>query len=108
MTQHCFKRQVCAVIVDEDGRIAVGENLISNNLIGECPREKGENYEKCITICRQDGHAESMAIENALQRNMKLKGANIYLMGHNRVCLDCKKGCDLHGLNIIIVNKEGK
>lgn len=105
---HCFKREVCAILIDKNGKIAVGQNLISNSEVSECPREKGENYEKCISICRQEGHAETMVIQNALERNMELKGSILYLIGHNRICDNCQAGCDKHGINVIIVDKEIK
>ena len=104
----CFKREVCAVIINKKGQIATGQNLISNGLIGECPRDVGEGYEKCTSICRQEGHAEAMAIQDAMDRKIDIEGANLYLMGHYRVCDSCQAGCDKHNLKVIIVNKEGK
>ncbi len=106
--QQCFKREVCAIIVDEHGEIAVGQNLILNNDITECPRVKGEGYDKCITVCNQPGHAETEAISAAKSRGMTLKGATLYLIGHYRVCSDCQRECDEAGLNIVIVTKENK
>lgn len=106
--QHCFKREVCAVLVDRNGQIAVGQNLIDNDDLTQCPRAKGEGYEKCKSECRQEGHAEVMAIKSALKRGLILDNANLYLMGHYRVCDDCQSWCDTFNINVTIVNKEGK
>lgn len=108
MSNQCFKRQVCAVIIDKNGQIAAGENLIYNMDVTECPRLKGEGYEKCISICKQKGHAETEAIKNAKARGMILKGANIYLLGHYKACDNCKAACEKEGLNIVIVDEEIK
>lgn len=108
MSKPCYKREVCAVIVDKNGKIATGQNLIYNSTVTECPRAKGEGYEKCKTVCLQLGHAETEAIKHAKLRKMDLVGANIYLTGHHRICDNCKAACDAEGLNVIIVNGEGK
>jgi hypothetical protein len=42
----------------------VGENVCLNPQ-PVCPREPGEGYAKCKSICRQVGHAEELAIEAA-------------------------------------------
>jgi len=105
--QPCFKREVTAVIVGRDGRIAVGQNLIYNDDLEECPRAKGEGYDKCISICNQKGHAEIMAIKKAKERYLDMEDANIYLIGHHRICDNCKEACDNEGLNVIIVNEKG-
>ena len=102
----CFKREVCAVIVNKEGQIAVGQNLIYNNDVMECPRIRPEGYEKCISICKQKGHAETEAIRNALNRKMDIEGANLFLMGHHRICDNCKKECDKHNINVIFTEKK--
>ena len=104
----CFKREVAAVIVDKNGRIAVGQNLIYNDKVFECPRDKGEGYEKCISICNQRGHAETEAIKEGIKLGLELENANLYLMGNHRICDDCSNECKKHNINVIIVNKEGK
>ena len=104
----CFKREVCAVIVDKNGKIAVGQNLIYNCFVTECPRDKGEGYDKCKDVCHQHGHAETEAIKEGKRLGLELKKANLYLTGHYRVCSDCQKACDEHDINVVIVNEEGK
>lgn len=105
MTKKCFKREVCAVIVNNTGEIVVGENLVYNDLIESCPREKGEGYEKCKEVCNQKGHAEIEAIKKAKERGMEIKGAKLYLMGHYKVCPDCTEACKREELEVIIVDK---
>ena len=104
----CFKRQVCAVIVTNKGEISVGQNLIYNEEVVECPRTKGEGYDKCTSICKQKGHAETEAIRAGLEAGYDIRGANLYLMGHHRICGPCQAACDEYNINITIVNREGK
>ena len=104
----CYKRQVCAVLITKKGEISVGENLIYNEEVTECPRTKGEGYDKCTSVCKQKGHAETEAIRKARENRLDILGANLYLMGHYRICDNCKAACDEHNINIIIVNEEGK
>ena len=104
----CFKREVCAVIVDKNGKIASGTNEIRNSEVTECPRLKGENYVKCKELCRQEGHAEIVAITNAILKGLELNNSNLYLMGHHRICVDCSNECKKHNINVIIVNESGK
>ena len=99
----CLKREVCAVIVSENGEIVVGQNLIKNNKIFKCPRSSGEGYEKCIHWCRQPGHAEIMAIEKAKERNFDLTKSTLFLHGHNKVCYNCTEVCKNEGLKVVIV-----
>ena len=108
MSKPCYKREVCAIIVTQQGEISVGENLIYNDEVTECPRAKGEGYEKCTSICAQKGHAETEAIRKAKDSGYDLEGGNLYLMGHHRICGPCKEACDNAGLIVNIVNKEGK
>ena len=108
MSQACYKREACAVIVDTNGKIAVGQNLIYAEGVTECPRTEGEGYEKCKSICNQAGHAETEAIKQAKLRNLELNGANLYLTGHYRICDDCKSACDNEGINVIIVSEDGR
>ena len=103
----CFKREVCAVIVNSSGEVAVGENVIYNDKIESCPRKTGEGYEKCIVECQQMGHAETEAIRKAKLKGMEIKGATLYLHNHYKMCENCKKTCEYEGLNVVILG-EGK
>ncbi len=103
----CFKREVCAVIVNNIGQVVVGQNLIyTNEEISECPRKKGEDYTKCKTVCNQTNHAETEAIRIAKLRNMEIRGATLYLHNHYKMCENCKKVCEYEGLNVVILGEK--
>ena len=104
----CLKREVCAVIIDQDGKIAVGQNLIQNDTVRKCPRVGNEGYEKCLSICNQVGHAETEAIKVAKKRNMKLNGAILYLTGHFYACYNCREACKKEGIKIIILGDNNE
>ena len=104
----CFKREVCAVLITEKGEISVGQNIIYNKEVMDCPRAKGEGYYKCTSVCQQKGHAETEAIRKAIEARHNIENANLYLMGHYRICGPCKAACDEHNINVIITNEEGK
>ena len=104
----CFKREVCAVLITNKGEISVGQNIIYNKDVEDCPRVKGEGYDKCITVCQQKGHAETEAIRHARLKGHNIEKANLYLMGHYRICDNCQAACDEHNINVIITNEEGK
>ena len=83
----CAKTTVKCVIVALDGKRFVGTNYC-NNAQQTCPRLPGEGYEKCQTICRQEGHAEAVAVALA---GDSAKGATAYLTGHTYACQDCQE-----------------
>jgi len=74
--------------------------IISNGLIdfeGEndcanpqpvCPREPGEDYTKCRTICDQAGHAEMEAVKKA---GVWACGGTATLFGHYYACEPCAR-----------------
>ncbi len=95
----CAKTKVTAVLVSEDGEGFIGENDCLNPQT-VCPREGGEGYEKCASVCRQTGHAEENAIRKA---GDKAKGAVIYLQGHTYACNSCKAAAQDAGVKEIIV-----
>lgn len=61
-----------------------------------CPREPGEGYEKCTSICRQAGHAEAVAVRMA---GDFARGARAYLQGHTYACMACQHA--LFGAGVI-------
>lgn len=81
----CFKATVRCTIVAPDGRQFVGENICQNPQ-ASCPREAGEDYTKCTTVCRQIGHAEQVAAYLAGDR---AAGGVAYLGGHTYACDPC-------------------
>ena len=82
----CAKKRVQCVIVSIDGDAYIGENWCENPQ-ETCPREPGEGYEKCQSICRQSGHAEINALKKAKR---KADGATAYLVGHHHYCRSCQ------------------
>jgi hypothetical protein len=82
----CAKHRVVCTLVTKSGRRFVGENWVAAPQ-KVCPRKKGENYDKCITVCGQAGHAETMAL--MLAGDMA-RGATAYVVGR-KVCADCRQ-----------------
>lgn len=72
----------------------------------ECPRDDGEGYEKCKSICHQSSHAEVDAIANA--GDVDLTGATAYLTGHTRICDDCLKALKDAGIAKALLLDNGK
>lgn len=86
----CAKRTVVCVIIDKAGLVSSGSNMCSIPQ-STCPREEGEGYEKCTSICDQACHAEIDALGLARLMNRNLTGATAYICGHDHVCEDCEK-----------------
>lgn len=87
MNGPCAKARVFCTLVLADGARIVGENACDNPQ-AVCPRDPGEGYEKCLTICRQRGHAEAQAVEMA---GPAAAGARAYLVGHTYACRECQE-----------------
>ena len=85
MTGPCAKKRVVCTIVAPDGERIVGENWCGNPQ-SVCPRLPGENYEKCNTVCQQEGHAEIVALRLAGER---ARDGKVFLEGHTYYCQDC-------------------
>ena len=83
----CAKTTVACKIVASDGTVFVGTNSCVNPQ-PVCPREPGEGYTKCRTICQQQGHAEIQALRLAGE---KAKGGVAYLRGHTYACQSCQE-----------------
>lgn len=82
----CAKTTVRCTLVTPSGEHIVGTNACANPQ-PVCPREPGEGYEKCTTICRQQGHAEVQAVALAGDR---ARGARAYIEGHTYACMACQ------------------
>ncbi|MEX3764429.1 hypothetical protein [Paraburkholderia phenoliruptrix] len=87
MSGPCAKKRVLCTIVTPRGERFVGENVCASPQ-ATCPRAPGENYDKCITICGQEGHAETVALARA---GDKARGAHAYVEGHTYACRDCQQ-----------------
>jgi len=82
----CAKQTVKCTLVTADGGHIVGTNACMNpQLI--CPREPGEGYAKCHSVCAQLGHAEEQALNLA---GSKAFGAHAYVEGHVWACKSCQ------------------
>lgn len=81
----CAKVVVTCTLIATDGERFVGRNDCANPQ-PTCPRLPGEDYAKCVNICRQAGHAEEVAVKLA---GAKADGATAYVEGHHRICENC-------------------
>ena len=93
----CAKHRVICTLVTRSGEIFVGENWCAAPQ-KVCPRVKGDNYDKCITVCGQAGHAETMALMLA---GDKAWGATAYVVGR-KVCADCREQLKDAGVKNVI------
>lgn len=93
----CAKKEVGCVIVAPDGQKFAGANLCEEPR-SVCPREPGEGYEKCQTVCRQIGHAETVALKRAGKNAV---GATAWVYGHTHACRDCQEA--LYGAGVILI-----
>ena len=88
----CSWWQTGAVVVKNNTILGRGANTGQWQPL--CPRyekgcKTGEGYELCKTICKQTGHAEIIAIQDALKKNHTIKNAQLYLFGHWWCCENC-------------------
>lgn len=86
-TGPCAKTVVRCTLVFPDGRRVIGQNDCGNAQ-AVCPREPGEGYEKCVSICQQQGHAEVMAIMAA---GGLAVGAHAFVEGNTYACRNCQE-----------------
>ncbi|WPH68528.1 hypothetical protein [Stenotrophomonas phage BUCTxx99] len=97
----CVKRPVSAVVTLKDGRILIGGNVCTNPQT-KCPRQPGEGYQKCYTVCGQLDHAEQVAIRllvrEQLPGNVRDHVASIDVYNHAGPCDACKRMLGAFGL----------
>lgn len=99
----CAKRLVVAVLVNQAGDvIAVDTNRCANPQ-PVCPRNEGEGYEKCQSICLQNGHAEVLVITRAVNAGVSLDGVTLFLHGHCAPCSECQRLIDTHKISVVCV-----
>ena len=96
----CAKTRVLCFIKSESGKTFAGENWCRNPQ-EVCPRSEGEGYEKCSSICDQQGHAEVVAVRMA---GDQCKGATATISGHTYACMDCQHA--LYGAGIKSISVE--
>ena len=98
----CAKVFVVAVLELPDGTAWHGTNNVINPQI-ECPREPGEGYEKCKTICQQPFHAEVDAITSAAAHGHQVQGGTMKVY-HKRVCEQCQDAMQRFGVKWRLAN----
>jgi hypothetical protein len=84
----CAKTIVTAVLTCADGQRFTGTNYCQNPQ-ATCPREPGEGYEKCGTICQQPYHAEVCAIVEACKADADWRKGHMRVSGVGHVCKEC-------------------
>ena len=96
----CAKRHVSCRIYDAaDMLIASGSNRCRNPQEA-CPREPGEGYANCVTVCNQLGHAEEVALFNAA--GYDLRGGRAVIT-HERVCDECRNALAAAGISDVVL-----
>ena len=100
----CNKQTTVAIVVNGP-RHFIGSNSCKDPRINGCPRDafnmpSGEWYFYCTDVCKQKYHAEVDAIRKA---GKHAKGATLFLVGHNRICNDCREAADKAGIERIII-----
>lgn len=98
----CAKQRVFCDLHTTDGRVIRGENWCENPQ-PVCPREPGEDYTKCKTICRQEGHAEVVAVRLA---GDAAKGSIAHLSGHTYACQNCQEALFGAGVEYLKVSAD--
>ena len=110
----CAKRSVMCELYPPPGQgtgiIATGENNCLNPQ-PTCPRLPGEGYEKCQSICHQTGHAEEMAIAEALAKMESgelpfktMEGFEAHLYGHYYMCERCARQLAHAGITKVVIH----
>lgn len=100
MNGPCAKAQVFCTIITADGQRFTGTNECRNPQ-SVCPREPGEDYTKCKTVCDQVSHAEVAAIEACQVGDGALFGSTAYVE-YTHVCLRCQCELSAWEMNVVI------
>ena len=99
----CAKRDVLCVILSADHKkYWTGRNLCLDAQ-EDCPRIKGEDYEKCETMCHTIGHAEAVAARQVPEG--EAAGGIAYLFGHYRICDSCAKVLESIGVREVYITE---
>ena len=101
----CAKRQVFCELYDKRGLLlAVGSNACDRPQ-EVCPRQPGEDYAKCERVCRQQGHAEEVALRfsESMHPASWMLGGRAVIYGHHRVCWQCREQLEEAGIASIEV-----
>lgn len=98
----CAKRIVRCTIITRSGRVFSGENDCATPQ-EVCPRTGNDDYTKCKTICRQEAHAEIMALRKLQDANETPKGAIAIVTGIDYVCKQCARSLSMAGVTEVII-----
>lgn len=102
----CAKQTVRCVLTNASGLVSgLGSNWCDSG-VDVCPRAPGEGYEKCQTVCNQDGHAEIQALRYARLRGYNLTGGTAYISGHYHVCEPCARALRDAGITTLVIRQE--
>ena len=104
----CAKTVVTCVLQLASGPIVVGRNDCFRPQ-SSCPREPGEGYTKCHSICHQPYHAEVAALFKARQRYGAdaARGAKAFIHGIGHVCRECQEALFSAGVESFSVVQRG-
>jgi hypothetical protein len=97
----CAKAFVSAELTAVTGEVFSGTNFCHRPQ-KQCPREAGDGYDKCLSICMQDGHAEQMAVKYCIRAGVDPTGGQMKVK-HKRVCDGCQKLMKAYGITWKII-----
>lgn len=97
----CAKRRVKAVLVGASGYRYIGTNACTNPQ-EVCPREHGEGYDKCRSVCGQAHHAE---VDALLQAGEDAMGGTMRV-DHTYACAGCIAAMNAAGVARIVVGVD--
>ena len=100
----CADKTVFAELTTPSGAKFYGFNGCANPQT-VCPRQEGEGYTKCIEICMQPKHAETMAISLWEDAGAE-QGATMRVWGANKICSGCVAACAENGVIVELVRGE--
>ena len=98
----CAKTTVRCTLILADGTRVHGTNACRNPQT-VCPRAPGEGYDKCKTVCAQDGHAETQALAFARDMDLSVVGARAFFTGNTYACRDCQEA--LYDAGIVSITR---
>ena len=106
MSGPCAKRTVTCRIenLHPSGELETVEATNScANPQAVCPREPGEDYTKCRSICQQSGHAEINALALARKSGIDVRDGQAIVSGHYWICEPCGRALRDAGIAAITV-----
>lgn len=101
----CAKKIVRCTIITKAGYAYSGENDCWKPQ-KKCPREVGEDYTKCNTVCEQYGHAEIKALQALFRVKDSAEGATAIITGIDYVCKECARSLSKAGVAEIIIRHQ--